>query len=75
LIYLDWEDHSIDNSDRQMAVVMNGEDWDREAHTGHIFNDDELRQLNGSIRFFVYFLSVRFFLNRQNDMWSHSGTP
>jgi hypothetical protein len=47
LIYLDWEDHSIDNSDRQMAVVMNGEDWDREAHTGHIFNDDELRQLNG----------------------------
>jgi len=30
-----------------MAVIMNGEDWDREAHTGHIFNDDELRQLNG----------------------------
>ena len=29
-----------------MAVVMNGEDWDREAHIGKIFNDDELRQLN-----------------------------
>ncbi|CAF4742942.1 unnamed protein product, partial [Rotaria magnacalcarata] len=42
-----WEDHSSDSSDRQMAVVMNGEDWDREAHTGQIFNDDELRQLNG----------------------------
>jgi hypothetical protein len=45
--YLDWEDHSSDNHERQMAVVMNGEDWDREAHTGQIFNDDELRQLNG----------------------------
>ncbi len=30
-----------------MAAVINGEDWDREAHTGHIFNDEELRQLNG----------------------------
>ncbi|CAF4706548.1 unnamed protein product [Rotaria sp. Silwood1] len=42
-----WEDHSSDNNERQMAVIMNGEDWDREAHTGNIFNDDELRQLNG----------------------------
>ncbi|CAF3549666.1 unnamed protein product, partial [Adineta steineri] len=43
-----WEDNSSsDKNERQMAVIMNGEDWDREAHTGQIFNDDELRQLNG----------------------------
>jgi hypothetical protein len=47
LIEVDWEDNSSDTNERQMAVVMNGEDWDREAHTGQIFNDDELRQLNG----------------------------
>lgn len=43
----DWEENSSETNDRQMASVMNGEDWDREAHTGHIFNDEEIRQLNG----------------------------
>ena len=60
-----------------MAVVMNGEDWDREAHTGQIFNDDELRQLNGYIAFFFFlqiFDSISIFC-RQNEMWSNSVTP
>ncbi|CAF1213282.1 unnamed protein product [Adineta ricciae] len=42
-----WEDSTTDKCERQMATAMNGEDWDREAHTGNIFNEDELRQLNG----------------------------
>lgn len=44
---LDWDDNSSDPNERKMASVINGEDWDREAHTGHLFNDEELRQLNG----------------------------
>jgi len=47
LIDLDWEEDSSDTNDRQIAAVMNGEDWDREANTGHLFNDEELKQLNG----------------------------
>ena len=30
-----------------MTTLIDGEDWDREAHTTQIFNDDELQQLNG----------------------------
>ena len=47
MVDLDWEDNASDTNERKMASVINGEDWDREAHTGHLFNDEELRQLNG----------------------------
>lgn len=42
-----WEGNASETNDRQIAVVMNGEDWDREANAGHLFNDEELKQLNG----------------------------
>lgn len=47
MVDLDWEENSSDTNERKMASVINGEDWDREAHTGHLFNDEELRQING----------------------------
>ena len=47
LLRSDWGDQSSENNDRQMATDMHGEDWDREAHQGHMFNEDELKQLNG----------------------------
>jgi hypothetical protein len=43
----DWGESTTEKSERQMAAVIDGEDWDREAHVGHLFNEEELRQLNG----------------------------
>lgn len=43
----DWGESTTKKTERQMASAIDGEDWDREAHVGHLFNEDELRQLNG----------------------------
>ena len=46
-VVADWGGYAADKTERQVAPVIDGEDWDREAHVGHLFNEEELRQLNG----------------------------
>ncbi len=46
-IVSDWGESTPDKVERQIAPIIDGEDWDREAHVGHLFNEEELRQLNG----------------------------
>ena len=47
-LQLDWGDSSTsDANERQVAMTINSEDWDREVHPAQIFNEEELRQLNG----------------------------
>ena len=47
-----------------MAVGVNGEDWDREAHVGHMFNDEELKQMNGYSSSLSVSLSLSSFSHR-----------